>query len=129
MALDRRALTTRSQRRSTPNGHGSMTHHRPVHGDVSMRRSIGCEDIGRHEATLHSRAWSSLGVKGSWVRIPPSRQCELEIFKLMMYTLDSSCWRALTMALTRIRPNRAECSRRRQIGPFWRIALDVKLSA
>ena len=36
-------------------------------------------------------ASDDLGVKGSWVRIPPSRQCELGIFKLMMYTLDSYC--------------------------------------
>jgi hypothetical protein len=75
-ALDPRALTTRSHRRSTPGGHGSTTQHRSTPRRVNIGRSIGREDIGRHEPTLHSRAVPSLGVKGSWVRIPPSRQCE-----------------------------------------------------
>jgi hypothetical protein len=73
-ALDRRALTTRSQRRSTPDGHGSMTHHRAVHSGVSVRRSLGREDIDRHEATLHSGAGSSppggQGVVGSNPAVP-----------------------------------------------------------
>jgi hypothetical protein len=63
-ALDWRSLTTRSQRRSTPYGHGRMRHHQSAHSSVRIERSTGLEDIGRHVATLHSRAWSSLGSRG-----------------------------------------------------------------
>jgi hypothetical protein len=75
-ALDPSALTTRSQRRSTPDGHGGMTQHRSAHRCVNMGRSIGCENIGRHEATLHSGAGSSLGgqgVVGSNPAVPTAR--------------------------------------------------------
>jgi hypothetical protein len=64
----------RSHRRSTSGGHCITTYHDPAPSRVSLSWSLVPEGTGRHERTLHSRAAVTLGVKGSWVQIPPSRQ-------------------------------------------------------
>ncbi|MFC5001820.1 hypothetical protein ACFPIJ_28775 [Dactylosporangium cerinum] len=82
-----------------------MRYYSPVHG--GRRRQAAADIAGlitpgpRRGRRRAERSMNTTPSRGSLddrecrsdaaTRIPPPRQCELEIFKLMMYTLDSIC--------------------------------------